>query len=258
MEAGADSVALDPVNGAAGGAHAPHRAGRRRRRRRGAGRRRRPGGRAAAAGFQRGAARGRGLGAALAGAVRPDPRVGDDSGSCRAGTSRPTRAPIVVRLDPGLAFGTGSHASTRLVLQALEKTMQDRRPRAGLRLRLGYIGHRRRQARRRGGCRGGHRSAGARYDNRECAHQRRKPARRAAGTAARGNLRHGPGQHPCRSADRARSAARGAHAQRRPHPALGNPAIPGRRGGRGLRARLRHLGERDRGRLGAGGGAARR
>ena len=31
---------------------------------------------------------------------------------------------LVVRLDPGLAFGTGSHASTRLVLQALEKCLR--------------------------------------------------------------------------------------------------------------------------------------
>ena len=31
---------------------------------------------------------------------------------------------IVVRLDPGLAFGTGSHASTRLVLQFLESEMK--------------------------------------------------------------------------------------------------------------------------------------
>jgi len=31
---------------------------------------------------------------------------------------------VVVRLDPGLAFGTGSHASTRLVLQGLEKTIK--------------------------------------------------------------------------------------------------------------------------------------
>jgi len=31
---------------------------------------------------------------------------------------------VVVRLDPGLAFGTGSHPSTRLVLQGLEKTIR--------------------------------------------------------------------------------------------------------------------------------------
>lgn len=36
----------------------------------------------------------------------------------------PDPAAIAVRLDPGLAFGTGSHASTRLVLQALEKSIE--------------------------------------------------------------------------------------------------------------------------------------
>ena len=35
----------------------------------------------------------------------------------------PDPAAIVVRLDPGLAFGTGSHVSTRLVLQYLERTI---------------------------------------------------------------------------------------------------------------------------------------
>ena len=35
----------------------------------------------------------------------------------------PDPASIVVRLDPGLAFGTGSHVSTRLVLQYLERHM---------------------------------------------------------------------------------------------------------------------------------------
>ncbi len=35
----------------------------------------------------------------------------------------PDPAAIVVRLDPGLAFGTGSHVSTRLVLQYLEKNI---------------------------------------------------------------------------------------------------------------------------------------
>jgi ribosomal protein L11 methyltransferase len=36
----------------------------------------------------------------------------------------PEPAAVVVRLDPGLAFGTGSHVSTRLVLQYLESTMR--------------------------------------------------------------------------------------------------------------------------------------
>ena len=35
----------------------------------------------------------------------------------------PDPAALVVRLDPGLAFGTGSHVSTRLVLQWLERTI---------------------------------------------------------------------------------------------------------------------------------------
>jgi len=34
------------------------------------------------------------------------------------------RVPAVVRLDPGLAFGTGSHPSTRLVLRFLERTLR--------------------------------------------------------------------------------------------------------------------------------------
>lgn len=36
----------------------------------------------------------------------------------------PDPAAIVVRLDPGLAFGTGSHVSTRLVLQHLERSIR--------------------------------------------------------------------------------------------------------------------------------------
>jgi len=36
----------------------------------------------------------------------------------------PDLAAVVIRLDPGLAFGTGSHVSTRLVLQYLESNMR--------------------------------------------------------------------------------------------------------------------------------------
>ena len=36
----------------------------------------------------------------------------------------PDPAALVVRLDPGLAFGTGSHVSTRLVLQYLERHLR--------------------------------------------------------------------------------------------------------------------------------------
>jgi len=35
----------------------------------------------------------------------------------------PDQSALVLRLDPGLAFGTGSHVSTRLVLQFLERTI---------------------------------------------------------------------------------------------------------------------------------------
>ncbi|MEK6243482.1 MAG: 50S ribosomal protein L11 methyltransferase [Pseudomonadota bacterium] len=38
--------------------------------------------------------------------------------------SPPDPAAIVVRLDPGLAFGTGSHVSTRLVLKYLERNIR--------------------------------------------------------------------------------------------------------------------------------------
>jgi ribosomal protein L11 methyltransferase len=36
----------------------------------------------------------------------------------------PTDARLVVRIDPGLAFGTGSHPTTRLVLRFLERTLR--------------------------------------------------------------------------------------------------------------------------------------
>ena len=43
----------------------------------------------------------------------------------------PDPAAIIVRLDPGLAFGTGSHASTRLILQRLEVCLRDCLRKAG-------------------------------------------------------------------------------------------------------------------------------
>lgn len=45
----------------------------------------------------------------------------------------PDPAAVVVRLDPGLAFGTGSHASTRLVLQRVAAILRGGEP-AGLRV----------------------------------------------------------------------------------------------------------------------------
>jgi ribosomal protein L11 methyltransferase len=40
----------------------------------------------------------------------------------------PAPASTIVRLDPGLAFGTGSHVSTRLILQRLESLLRDVAP----------------------------------------------------------------------------------------------------------------------------------
>lgn len=41
-----------------------------------------------------------------------------------AGWHEPPAGAVVVRIDPGLAFGTGSHPTTRLVLTYLEKTLK--------------------------------------------------------------------------------------------------------------------------------------
>ena len=45
--------------------------------------------------------------------LREDPKV-----------RRPCRRAVALVLDPGLTFGTGSHATTRLCLTALEKTIR--------------------------------------------------------------------------------------------------------------------------------------
>jgi ribosomal protein L11 methyltransferase len=124
MEAGADSVALDPVNGAAG-ARTRLTA-------------------LAAAGCDATAL----VAAAARAAALPLPgfsaaRLEDEDWVRRSqaqfGPIRvseriwivpswhepPDPQALVVRLDPGLAFGTGSHASTRLVLRALEKALKN-------------------------------------------------------------------------------------------------------------------------------------
>jgi ribosomal protein L11 methyltransferase len=123
MEAGADSVALDPVNGAAGGRMrltALAAAG------------------SDAAALVASAARAAALPLPDFSAARLEDEDWVRRSQAQFGPIRvsekvwivpswhepPDPHALVVRLDPGLAFGTGSHASTRLVLQALEKTVK--------------------------------------------------------------------------------------------------------------------------------------
>ena len=60
----------------------------------------------------------------------------------------PEPGALNLRLDPGLAFGTGSHPTTRLCLEWLREHLTGRRIGARLRLWLRHPRHRRRQARR--------------------------------------------------------------------------------------------------------------
>ena len=55
---------------------------------------------------------------ATAGIIQSTPRVWH---ICAMAVIKPPRTAAVVRLDPGLAFGTGSHPSTRLALRFLEQ-----------------------------------------------------------------------------------------------------------------------------------------
>jgi ribosomal protein L11 methyltransferase len=57
----------------------------------------------------------------------------------------PPQARQIMRLDPGLAFGTGTHPTTRMCLRWIARHSDlapDLAARAGLRLRLGHPGHR--------------------------------------------------------------------------------------------------------------------
>jgi ribosomal protein L11 methyltransferase len=95
----------------------------------------------------------------------------------------PANARQVIRLDPGRAFGTGSHPTTRMCLRWMLPPRQChwRRlaARAGLRDRLGRAGDRGEPIRRRRGRCGRHRPGRGRGD-RSDARQRRCTARRPA------------------------------------------------------------------------------
>ena len=75
---------------------------------------------------------------------------------------------LILELDPGLAFGTGSHPTTRLCMEWLEAQSRARQDRARLRLRLRHPGHGGQETGRANGGRRRHRPAGDRIGARQC------------------------------------------------------------------------------------------
>ena len=168
------------------------------------------------------------------------------------------RRATVVRLDPGLAFGTGSHASTRLVLEFLENSA-----RAGSRVLdygcgSGILAIVAAQARRR--ARSPPWTSIRRRSKRRLrmrAHNGVALQRARAGCSSPWNLRPDRRQHPRRPSHRAGAAARGAHARGRA--ASRSREFSKRRPPSVIAAyarRLRHRGRRHRRGLGAAGRAA--
>ena len=129
-----------------------------------------------------------GLGAPDAVAVRAGRDHARASGSCRPGTSRRPRRAQVIRLDPGLAFGTGTHPTTRMCLRWIARARAAGWPRvldygcgSGI-LAIGAALFGAAADRR-----GRHRPGRGRGDARQRAGQRRRAERRPArrGAAAR-------------------------------------------------------------------------
>ena len=151
--------------------------------------------------------------------------------------TRSSRTPVVLELDPGLAFGTGTHATTALCLEWLDGGHPGRRARARLRLRFGDSRPCRTQARRCLRNRLRHRSAGPAGDARECG--RKTDSRIASTIPARasevaGRVRRRARQHPFRPARRTRAGPRSACRPGRRRGARRPAVAPGRRGSAGL------------------------
>ena len=88
-----------------------------------------------------------------------------------------TQGAVIVRLDPGLAFGTGTHATTAHVPELAGRARTRGTGRHRLRLWLGRARRRRREARRARRVCLRHRSAGAHGHPRQFRRQRRRRAR---------------------------------------------------------------------------------
>ena len=194
-----------------------------------------------------------GLGAADAVAVRAGGRSPTGFWIVPSWHEVPAGARRVIRLDPGLAFGTGTHPTTRMCLRwiAAHAARAGRawRARARLRLRLGHPGHRRGAARR---AATSTRSTSTRPRCRpRAANAQANGVTLRAGLPERGArpLRAGAGQHPGHAAEAAGAAAVRARCARRPAGAGRHPGAPGRRTEGGLRALAGAAGRRPRGRL---------
>ena len=135
---------------------------------------------------------------------------------------RAAEGDVVLALDPGMAFGTGLHPTTRLCLSALERTRRPWRGRRAhgprRRLRIGDPGDRRHPARCRVGARYRHRSDRDRGHDRERAPEPDRqvdPRARGQRPDRRGAVRCGPGEPHRLAARAARSGPpRGARAGR--------------------------------------------
>ena len=87
---------------------------------------------------------------------------------------KPAEGEATIWLDPGMAFGTGHHPTTRMCIEQIERTMTPGAARPGRRLRIGNTVHRGCPARRVGGLRTRHRPRSRRGRRREREEERRR------------------------------------------------------------------------------------
>jgi len=162
----------------------------------------------------------------------------------------PDPGAINIELDPGMAFGTGSHPTTRLCLEWLCDTVRPGCTVLDYGCGSGILGI---AAARLGaadvlGVDIDEKAVEAARDN--AARNGVTPAPAALRDPGRRDLQPGGGEHPDQSAVRARPGDRGARRRRRASGAVGRARDPGRPGHRSLGAVHRAAGRRPPGRLG--------